>query len=143
MWIFKGPSSFCLGCFSPSKNVDCITKDASILHVKSGDKLTKDVSVLHLKLGGKFTKDASILHLKLGDKSGKNGRFTYLVTSIPSSRTPHHHSWPPMSGWLLRQILASSFCVSFMSCKLIFFIFLFPLYIKKICNVSIKFFLQC
>jgi hypothetical protein len=128
-WLLFSRLSFCLGCFSPSKNLDYITKDASILHVKSGDKLTKDGSVLHLKLGVKFTKDASILHLKLGDKLGENGRFTYLVTSIPSSCTPHHHSWPAMSGWLLRQILASSFCVSFMSCKLIFFIFLFPLYI--------------
>ncbi len=88
VWIFKGPSSFCLGCFSPSKNLDYITKDASILHVKSGNKLTKDGGVLHLKLGVKFTKDASILHLKLGE----NGRFTYLVISIPSSCTPHHHS---------------------------------------------------
>jgi hypothetical protein len=44
-------------------------------------------------------KDANILHLKLDDSN----RSSYFLTSTPSKRTPHHHGWPPTSGWLLRQ----------------------------------------
>ncbi len=54
-----------------------------------------------------ITKDTSILNLKLGN----GNRHNHFPTFTLSKHTPHHHSWPITSGWLLRwNFLTFSLC---------------------------------